>query len=333
MKILFITPGKEDYLADSLLHGLRSLYGPDCVDYPKAEHMYAGYEPLMGSRLYGCGFTLYSGLLDDCPVDRSLIETKVRNGFFDRIIFGDIWNQYGLFAQWRPYLRPESTVICDGADSPQAYPYAGRWWRRPSQWLAPRAHRDFPYFKREWTEDTQFNLWHRLLPRLLRKRLPAHPNLRKINFSIPKEKIIKALPQKTKDFAVHCVDPEVAAEIPDCKTAYAFENEAEYYADLQASRFAITTKRAGWDCMRHYEIAANGCVPCFRHLGKKSASCAPHGLDRSNCIIYQNFNDMIRQIEALSSEEELALRKAVFKWAQLSSSTKVAKGLLDRSKS
>ena len=27
--------------------------------------------------------------------------------------------------------------------------------------------------------------------------------------------------------------------------------------------FALTTKKCGWDCMRHYEILANGCIPYF----------------------------------------------------------------------
>ena len=27
--------------------------------------------------------------------------------------------------------------------------------------------------------------------------------------------------------------------------------------------WAKTTRKAGWDCMRHYEILANGCIPYF----------------------------------------------------------------------
>jgi len=37
-------------------------------------------------------------------------------------------------------------------------------------------------------------------------------------------------------------------------------------------------KRGGWDCLRHYEIAAAGAVPCVRQLEGKPSSCAPHGL-------------------------------------------------------
>ena len=29
------------------------------------------------------------------------------------------------------------------------------------------------------------------------------------------------------------------------------------------SIFALTYKKAGWDCLRHYEILMNGCIPLF----------------------------------------------------------------------
>jgi hypothetical protein len=32
--------------------------------------------------------------------------------------------------------------------------------------------------------------------------------------------------------------------------------------------FAITTKKSGWDCMRHYEILASGCIPYFPDIEK-----------------------------------------------------------------
>ena len=164
MKVLFSASNSEDYLSDGLLYGLRQLYGSDCVDYPKAEYMYKGFSPTQGYSLYGRGFTLYSGLLEDLCVDRYKVGSKLKDGFYDLVIFGNIWSQYGFFAQYRPWLEPEKTIILDGADSPQVYPYAGVWWRRPSQWFAPRAHSSFLYFKREWTSDSQFNLWHRLIP-------------------------------------------------------------------------------------------------------------------------------------------------------------------------
>ena len=32
------------------------------------------------------------------------------------------------------------------------------------------------------------------------------------------------------------------------------------------SIFAITNKKLGWDCLRHYEILMNGCIPLFLNI-------------------------------------------------------------------
>jgi hypothetical protein len=50
---------------------------------------------------------------------------------------------------------------------------------------------------------------------------------------------------------------------PRNKETYIFKDEASYYQDYQYSKFAVTTQKAGWDCMRHYEIMGNGCIPLF----------------------------------------------------------------------
>ena len=34
----------------------------------------------------------------------------------------------------------------------------------------------------------------------------------------------------------------------------------------QTSSFAITCKKGGWDCLRHYEIMGNGCLPLFHRI-------------------------------------------------------------------
>lgn len=330
MKVLFVTAPGEDYLADGLLIGFRRLFGSDCIEYPKKDILYSNCPDTSLKRIRGGGFTLYTGLLEDLPVDRASIIFRIQQDEFDLIVFSDIWRQYGLFVQWCPYLNPKKTIICDGQDTPQVYPYAGLWWRRISQWFAPRAHTKFLYFKREWREESQFNLWHRCLPKYLLRHLHEHKMLRLISFSIPSEKMISEIPDKTKDFAVHCVDPEVASKIPECKTSYAFTTETDYYFDLQCSRFAITTKRAGWDCLRHYEIAANGCIPCFRDLDKKPKKCAPHGLDTTNCIIYSNAEDLLEQISRLSEPEVTSLQAGALKWAQDHSCEKVVSNILNQ---
>lgn len=328
MRILFFTPGIEDYLSDSLFHGLRLLLGAGVVDAPKLDWLYQGHAEANTGRLYGRGFTLYGGLLEDIEVDRSNIKQRLRAGEFDLVIFPDIWRLHETFREFHRFLDPARTVVMDGADVPQVYPYAGRWWRRPSKWAVPRAHRRFLYFKREWTPNSQFSLWHRLVPSELRHVIPYAKNLRQTAFSIPEQKVQSQRPVKTKDFPAHVVDTELVKELPASQTSYAFSSEADYYADLQSSRFGITTKRRGWDCMRHYEIAANAAVPCFRDLDRKPVTCAPHGLDQTNSINYRDPADLFRKIAALRDDEYERLQAGAMRWAQANTTRARAKEFL-----
>ena len=88
-----------------------------------------------------------------------------------------------------------------------------------------------------------------------------------ISFSIPETKIIKYVPRKTKHFA-HI--------IPGVSSTYIYKDEATYYKDYQISLFGKTRKKAGWDCMRHYEILANGCIPYFHNLSAAPPTIMTH---------------------------------------------------------
>lgn len=314
MKVLFFTSSSQDYLADSVLHGMRTILGNDCIDYPKCEVLYNNFSK-GDNYIYGQGFTLYSGLLNDIVIDRVNIDQKIKNSFFDLIVFGNIQSQFGNFVQYRPWLNSKNTIILDGEDSTQPYPARGFWWRKTYYWFLPKAHKDFLYFKRELVADTYFYLWMYLFPKQIRPLFNKYKNLRIISFSIPEEKIIKELPNKIKLFPKHIVDEEVVRNVEGSSTKYAFENEAEYYHDLQISKFGITTKRAGWDCLRHYEIAANGAVICFKDLEKKEKTCAPHGLvDQENCISYSDFEDLNYKINNLSEEEYKRIQLNSLEW-------------------
>jgi hypothetical protein len=78
-----------------------------------------------------------------------------------------------------------------------------------------------------------------------------------ITFSIPKEKICDISIQKTKI---------LSNLIPGKVSTYIYNTEQEYYNEYQESYFAITRQKAGWDCLRHYEILANRCVPLFINI-------------------------------------------------------------------
>lgn len=94
----------------------------------------------------------------------------------------------------------------------------------------------------------------------------VHP----ISFSIPEEKIVdpkQVLPNKTQLFA---------NIVPGKLSTYVYNNEKEYYMDYQNSYFAWTKKKAGWDCLRHYEILANGCIPWFEDIDNIPSNTMVH---------------------------------------------------------
>lgn len=80
-----------------------------------------------------------------------------------------------------------------------------------------------------------------------------------IQLAIPESKIVDHIPLKDKDFA---------DLVPGDFSTYVYTEESDYYNDYQRSYFAFTWKKDGWDCMRHYEILANGCIPYFVDLEK-----------------------------------------------------------------
>jgi hypothetical protein len=89
--------------------------------------------------------------------------------------------------------------------------------------------------------------------------MPLHP----ISFSIPEEHIVSAVPAKTR---------AIAYISPHDRSTYIYKDQASYYKGYQDSWFGSTMKKAGWDCMRHYEILANGCIPFFVDIKSCPAS-------------------------------------------------------------
>jgi hypothetical protein len=323
-RVLFVNSNTPDYLADGVFHGLRELLGPDAVDFPKAEYLYAGFPRDAFSGLWGRGFTLYA-LLPDIEVRRHHVLWRALDGEFDLVVFGDIWRSFGLWSEWGPRLRQagRAMAVLDGHDTPRPYPYSFFWWRRRYWWLLPRAHTRAPYFKREVTPATRWFASYLLLPPPVGRRLGTLP----ISFSIPSQKIVCAPVEKVKDFPIHIVDPELAQRVGG-ELGHAFEREEDYYGDLRRTRFGITTKRRGWDAMRHYEIAASGAVPCFRDLDRKPVTCAPFGLHAGNCISYRDADDLLARVKGISDSRYDELQKGALAWARANTTVERARALL-----
>ena len=317
-RILFLTESREDYLADSLLHGLISL-GHEVTDYPRKDILYRHSNPSLsipGLSVRGHGFTLY-GSLDDRNLDRTLITQRLEQKLFDLVIVGQIWRQWGQLLDLAPLLQTLPVVLLDGDDDTRLFYRSGTRLRRFGWQPFPIRSRRCYYFKRELQVESLNEPLCQVLP---------------ISFSIPAEKIRPIdLAQKSQRFATHCVDHEVALNT-GLHISYAFDSEDAYYDDLQTSRYAVTTKRGGWDCLRHYEIAAAGALPCIRKLDAKPPSCAPHNLKAGvNCVNYSNWPDLQQQVAALDANptQYQRLIQASRKWVLQYTTSAAAKRLLD----
>lgn len=55
---------------------------------------------------------------------------------------------------------------------------------------------------------------------------------------------------------------------PGRPETYIFKKEDTYFYDYFKSYYGVTFKKGGWDCLRHYEILANRCIPYFIDLDK-----------------------------------------------------------------
>jgi hypothetical protein len=67
------------------------------------------------------------------------------------------------------------------------------------------------------------------------------------------------LPKKSNDF-----DKLMPGRVETYR--FNFENEIDYRRIYGTSYFAITIKKGGWDCNRHYEIISTGTMPYFDNL-------------------------------------------------------------------
>jgi hypothetical protein len=228
MKILYITNYKKtlqfsggyinDYLNDLLFYGLTELSGVEVVDSTPIIHLYKeNQQNIPLQTLWGRGFTS-TYLIDKDNIDRSNIEEKIKNKYFDLIIYGAVnrcLDYYDLISKIYP---PNKIFLIDGDDSASISPLSS----------------SHPYFKRELTSN---------------KFIPIH-------FAIPGCKITTGKLDKTQEYG---------SIIPG-QGGYTFDIEQEYYNDYNKSYFGVTMKKAGWDCMRHYEILANNCIPYFTDL-------------------------------------------------------------------
>lgn len=332
-KVLYLHTGKDDFLNLCTFHGMRSLLGENCVDVPRFDEAYSTLPDK--SKYKGGGFTVY-GLLPDLPslpVRRSNWENEINE--YDLIVFSDIVMQWRTAFKIAAAFPGKKIALLDGSDSTALFPFESLTRNLKNNTGAfLKSYQQFTYFKREGYQQERYGTLNKFIPAQLLDRLKVFPEIHPIAFSIPAEKITKVTAaEKSKLFPTQIIDAEVADKIdmvfnPLGSDQRYFDLEQEYFEDLQHAKYGITGKRAGWDCMRHYEMAANGSVICFKNLKDKPATCAPHGLNKFNCIDYENYEDLMQKIKSVSEPAYEQYLLQSYRWIENNTTIKRAEQIL-----
>lgn len=85
-----------------------------------------------------------------------------------------------------------------------------------------------------------------------------------------------------------------------------FECEKEYYKQYSRALFGFTKKKAGWDCLRHYEILGAGCLPYFEKIEEKPETIMhtwPLQLQRDVNKLYERLEGNDNSINSVSDKD------------------------------
>lgn len=123
--------------------------------------------------------------------------------------------------------------------------------------------------------------------------MPVYP----ISFSIPSCKIVDHVPDKKNRI--------LSPLIPGNMSTYIYNTEDEYYKHYQDCLFGLTMKKGGWDCNRHYEILANGCIPWFENIESIPETIMTRFPKKTVQEIMKQYNHVFEMANKSSEEERL----------------------------
>jgi len=233
--LLFNSNEGPDYLADLinyffLTHNYK-LYTNHRLDF-----LFEDYENK--SKLYGKGFTLYGNLdkkLKKKLKTLNMKEIKSNMNHFDLIIFTSIHRNYKKISI-KKEIFPK---IYENSNKNKIIVIDGEDVSKVEHDIATKSN----YFKREI-------------------KIKDSRAIKPISFSFPELEISKI---KTP---INNKTQLLAPNDPRYLNSYIF-NENEYFEQYARSIFGVTTKKGGWDCMRHYEILNANTLPYFPNIEEK----------------------------------------------------------------
>jgi hypothetical protein len=236
--ILLTSAGGEDYLADLFLSSILMMPSISIFTNYIPPYLYDDY-PLRDS-LYGKGFSVFCTLSRLSMAERDIhlmsegslvsLASNAAMGPFT-VVYTSIWRYSDLIDAFAELDSVVRLIALDGEDHTRIHAKSSKFAK---------------YYKREL--------------------IAKESNLFPISFALPPVAArfctygSAYLPKKSS-ITAQC-DPRF-------RPSYVFSTEKQYYAQYESALFAVTTKKGGWDCMRHYEILANHCVPYFPDIEAK----------------------------------------------------------------
>lgn len=224
MKILYIANNTQnDFLSDAVFHGLKSNINHEVIDLNPLWYMYSNIEKSSLVNKFHGRGFTYYASLPEPNIDRSDILEKIRSKYFDYVVYGNLYRCMDLIDIVSNFYDKERIILLDGQDESN---------------INTEMIDVGKYFKRELTlEDSK-----------------KYPSIKPISFAFPKNKMNNDVPNKEK---------LLGHVIPGVSETFIYNDEDSYFTDYQSSMFAYTWKKSGWDCLRHYEIICNDCIPIF----------------------------------------------------------------------
>ena len=240
MKVYLINSGQgEDYLADLVI--IHFLLRVNCTLFANYIPDYLFYDYPNPDKLYGRGYTVFASVprsksqtVEILDIN-SILSAFTRDDDESYVIYTSVWRYNELLLDFQGVSSSNSfkhVIALDGEDH-------------------SRLHNSFSsglnYYKRELVDNRNVNV---------------HP----ISFCIPSFHL---------PFAVYGCDfvPRKTSILSPCdpryRESYIFKTSSEYYRQYSSSLFGVTTKKGGWDCLRHYEIIACHSLPYFPDIELK----------------------------------------------------------------
>ncbi|HIL27531.1 MAG TPA: hypothetical protein EYG21_09165 [Nitrospinaceae bacterium] len=310
MKVVFVTTinlkNQGDLLELSILHGMRSILGANCIDFPRKKIMYHDFSESPKDSLHGRGFTLLTTPIEDLTKE----ERKIDN--IDAIIYGS-GHMYGDSRARELEEKCDNIWLLDGHDlygtiyDPRR-PLHTDFYHKPSQQFLDslrnltkskiKIDKQQGVLRKIWipSESDEYTIGAQFEKSF--KRELVEEGLNKVfptGFGIPVERIRPInFEAKTQLFQKTAPDDSLFKEVKDCGVGggfahHTFDQEEEYYQDLSKSWFGLTCKKGGWDCLRHYEIIAAGSLLLFKDYDLKPKQCSPQELP---CLTYSSQSEL-----------------------------------------